>query len=123
LVLPRDPRRVRLAAPTAHPPAVQVLRPRSSHEHASQRAGHRVAAVQLWLDAHVPILLSILCSKDKAPALSSGSFRLPHFGLWTHDGQPCSQGQPTSSFAVSSAQPSKTSNPRSVIPTPPACPS
>src|SRR5512132_404380 len=58
-----------------------------------------------------------------APALSSGSFRFPHFGDWTQEGQPCSQGQPSSIRAVSAAQPSNESKPRSVIPTPPAWPS
>ena len=57
------------------------------------------------------------------PALSSGSFRFPHFGDWTHDGQPCSQGQPANSLAVSCTQPSKMSKPRWVIPTPPEWPS
>src|SRR3954466_587490 len=62
---------------------------------------------------------SIRRSSPSAPALSSGSLRLPHFGLWTQDGQPVSHGQPSSSRAVSSTQPSKTSKPRSAIPTPP----
>src|SRR5690348_8290735 len=66
---------------------------------------------------------SIRSSSVSAPALSSGSFRLPHFGLWTHDGQPRSHGHPRSSRAVSAAQPSNTSKPRSVMPTPPECPS
>ena len=66
---------------------------------------------------------SIRSSNASAPALSRGSFRLPHFGLWTHDGQPSSQGQPSSSLAVSPTQPSNASKPRSVIPTPPAWPS
>ena len=66
---------------------------------------------------------SIRSSSSSAPALSSGSFRFPHFGDWTQDGQPLSQGQPSSIFAVSSTQPSKASKPRSVIPTPPEWPS
>ena len=66
---------------------------------------------------------SMRSSSASAPALSSGSFRLPHFGLWTHDGQPRSHGQPRAACAVSSTQPSKTSKPRSVIPTPPGWPS
>src|SRR5205823_4859669 len=66
---------------------------------------------------------SIRSSTASAPALSSGSFRLPHFGLWTQDGQPSRHGQPASIRAVSSTQPSKASKPRSVIPTPPAWPS
>ena len=56
-------------------------------------------------------------------SLSSISFRLPHFGLWTHEGQPFVHGQPASRRAVSATQPAKLSNPRSVIPTPPAWPS
>ena len=39
--------------------------------------------------------------KVRAPALSSISLRLPHFGLCTHDGQPEEQGQPRSIAAVS----------------------
>src|ERR1041385_6064668 len=50
---------------------------------------------------------SIRSRSARAPALSSGSFRLPHFGLCTHEGHPWSQGQPSSSLAVSAAQPSK----------------
>src|SRR5215468_2923305 len=39
--------------------------------------------------------------KVRAPSLSSISFRLPHFGLWTQDGQPSLHGQPSSIRAVS----------------------
>src|ERR1044072_7215860 len=66
---------------------------------------------------------SIRSSSVSAPALSSGSFRFPHLGLCTQDGHPRSHGQPRSSFAVSAAQPSNTSKPRSVMPTPPEWPS
>ena len=31
---------------------------------------------------------------------------MPHFGDWTHDGQPCSHGQPAIILSVSAAQPS-----------------
>src|SRR6186997_1713554 len=65
---------------------------------------------------------SIRSRSVKAPTLSSGSFRLPHFGDWTHEGQPRSHGQPASIFRVSSTQPSKASKPRSVMPTPPEWP-
>ena len=41
-----------------------------------------------------------------APLLSSISFRFPHFGLCTHDGQPSLHGQPSSMRAVSATQPS-----------------
>ena len=58
-----------------------------------------------------------------APPLSSSSFRLPHFGDWTQEGQPCSHGQRSSIVSVSATQPSKQSKPRSAIPTPPAWPS
>ncbi len=44
---------------------------------------------------------------SKAPALCSGSFRLPHFGLWTQEGQPDSQGH---SAIRRSASPSRRSN-------------
>ena len=52
---------------------------------------------------------SMRSRRDSAPALSSGSFRFPHFGDWTHDGQPRSHGHPASIFAVSSTQPSNAS--------------
>jgi len=52
LVLGRDPGRVGLGAPAAHLPAVQILRARRAHQHAPELAGHRLAAVQLLLDAH-----------------------------------------------------------------------
>src|SRR5204862_4738990 len=58
-----------------------------------------------------------------APCLSSHSLRLPHFGLWTQDGQPSEQGQPESIRLVSSTQPSNRSKPRSAMPTPPGWPS
>ena len=44
---------------------------------------------------------SMRSRRDSAPALSSGSFRFPHLGDWTQDGQPCSHGQPASMRAVS----------------------
>ncbi len=52
----------------------------------------------------------------RAPALSSGSLRLPHFGLCTHDGQPAAHGQRCRRRVVSSTQSSKRSKPRSVMP-------
>ena len=66
---------------------------------------------------------TILRNNVSAPSLSSISFRLPHFGLCTHDGQPSEHGQPSSMRAVSSTQPSKALKPRSVMPTPPEWPS
>src|SRR5205085_1185329 len=59
----------------------------------------------------------------RAAPLSSISLRLPHFGDWTHDGQPSAHGQPSSIRAVSATQPSNAAKPRSAIPTPPGCPS
>ena len=47
-----------------------------------------------------------------APSLSSISLRLPHFGLWTHEGQPSAQGHPSSIRAVSATHPSNASKPR-----------
>ena len=41
------------------------------------------------------------------PSLSSGSFRLPHFGDWTHDGQPDSHGH---SLTSRNASPTSRSN-------------
>src|SRR5205814_2892783 len=65
---------------------------------------------------------SIRSSTASAPALSSGSFRFPHFGLWTQDGQPSRQGQPRSILAVSSTHPAQAAQPPTVVPTPPAWP-
>src|SRR5262245_27700299 len=56
--------------------------------------------------------------KVNAPPLSSISFKLPHFGLCTQEGQPSLHGHPSSIRAVSPTQPSKALKPRSVIPTP-----
>ena len=39
-------------------------------------------------------------SSREAPALSSGSLPLPHFGDWTHEGQPSSHGQASISSRV-----------------------
>ena len=49
----------------------------------------------------------IVCISSSAPALCSGSFRLPHLGLCTHEGQPDSQGH---SPISRSASPSRRSN-------------
>ena len=66
---------------------------------------------------------SIRSSSVLAPVLSSISFRFPHFGLCTHDGQPLVHGQRWSRCIVSSTQPSKLANPRAVRPMPPVWPS
>src|SRR5205823_13499353 len=62
---------------------------------------------------------TILRSSVSAPSLSRNSFRFPHFGDWTHDGQPCAHGQPSSIRAVSATHPSNAAKPRSAMPTPP----
>jgi hypothetical protein len=46
----------------------------------------RLAEPRFQRRAHVTE--SIRSSTVSAPALSSGSFRFPHFGLCTHEGQP-----------------------------------
>src|SRR5581483_717455 len=71
-------------------------------------------------DERAPAKSTARCKKVSAPVLSSISLRLPHLGLWTHDGQPSLHGQPRIIAAVSRTQPSNCSKPRSVIPTPPA---
>ena len=65
----------------------------------------------------------VLTSSVLAAALSRSSFRLPHFGLWTQDGHPALHGQRARRTAVSATHSAKQANPRSVMPTPPACPS
>src|SRR5215210_4980619 len=91
----------------------QPREPEAGGEHARDVLGHEQADVgHRSLDRNV-----------RAPPLSSMSFRLPHFGLWTHEGQPSAQGQPRIIRAVSATQPSNWSKPRCVMPTPPGCPS
>src|SRR5581483_1856297 len=67
--------------------------------------------------------LDILRRSVNAPSLSRCSLRLPHLGLWTQEGQPRSQGHPSSRRTVSATQPSNSAKPRSVMPTPPGWPS
>ena len=55
------------------------------------------------------IYRSIASSSPSAPVLSSGSFRFPLFGDCTHEGQPCSHGQPRIIREVSATQSPKTS--------------
>ena len=57
------------------------------------------------------------------PRLLSGSFRLPHLGDWTHEGQPLSQRHSEMSRSASPTSASKRSNPARVMPTPPGWPS
>src|SRR5262249_26328216 len=111
LVFGGEPDRIGLRAPAELAPARDVGA-RPTDEDAAQRRRHALGHAA-----------SIRPSSSSAPALSSGSFRFPHFGDWTQDGQPLSHGQPSSIFAVSSTQPSNVSKPRSVIPTPPEWPS
>ena len=66
---------------------------------------------------------SIRASSSSAPALASGSLRLPHFGDWTHDGQPRSQRHSKISRCASPTSVSKRGKPCRVIPTPPGWPS
>lgn len=54
-----------------------------------------------------------------APALSSGSLPLPHFGDWTHDGQPLSQPQDAMASRVARSQVVAAAYPRSAKPAPP----
>lgn len=54
-----------------------------------------------------------------APALSSGSLPLPHFGDWTHDGQPLSQPHDAMASRVARSQVAAAAYPRSAKPAPP----
>ena len=58
-----------------------------------------------------------------APALSSGSLPLPHFGDWMHDGQPDSHSHAATASRVARIQAGKASKPRSAKPAPPGWPS
>ena len=49
---------------------------------------------RLYDERAAPKSTSRAARNVSAPSLSSMSFRLPHFGLWTHDGQPLEHGQP-----------------------------
>ena len=71
------------------------------------RRPERACPERAWLSRRASMRLS----SSSAPALSSMSLRLPHFGDWTHDGQPCSHGQPSIIRAVSAAQPSNAAKP------------
>ena len=52
------------------------------------------------------------------------SFRLPHFGLWTQEGQPSlARAAARAGARCRATQPSNCSKPRSVMPTPPGWPS
>ena len=62
-------------------------------------AGRRSAATRLMIDS----------ISSSAPALWSGSFRLPHFGLWIQEGQPASQGHSPTSLAASATRRSNSS--------------
>ena len=59
---------------------------------------------------------SIRSSSVRAPALSSSSFRLPHFGLWTQDGQPLGTGSAGAGAPCPRPSPRSSSKPRSVMP-------
>ncbi len=61
----------------------------------------------------------IASSSATAPALLSGSLRLPHLGLCTQLGQPLSHGHSAMSVRASAARLSKASNPRFASPMPP----
>ena len=62
-------------------------------------------------------------SSDTAPALSNGSFPLPHLGDCTHEGHPSEQGQPATVSSVASSHRRAEVKPRSAMPAPPSYPS
>ena len=75
-------RRVGLRAPAVLAPGRELVGARRAEQHAPSAPVEFMHAA-----SHPP-------EQRERPALSSGSFRLPHFGLCTHDGQPRSHGQP-----------------------------
>ncbi len=56
-----------------------------------------------------PYAVSMRVSSSRAPFLASGSFRFPHFGDCTHEGQPFSHGHSAISRMASRTSPSKRS--------------
>ncbi|MBC3842945.1 hypothetical protein GXW82_30520 [Streptacidiphilus sp. 4-A2] len=62
-------------------------------------------------------------SSPTEPALSSGSFPLPHLGDWIHDGQPRSHSQAVIAARVALSQGRARWKPRSAKPAPPGWPS
>ena len=81
------------------------------------RRVHREAGSAVTRLPRIPPISSI------APALWSGSFRFPHFGLWTQEGHPEAHGHSETNRSAFPTSSGKRSNPRSAIPTPPGCPS
>ena len=95
-------------------------RARSSSSQRPARSRRRSGARQPTLRAAAPASLPISSS---APCFDSGSFRFPHFGDCTHEGQPDSHGHSPISRRASPTSRSNSSKPRRVIPTPPGWPS
>src|SRR5665213_799476 len=70
-----------------------------------------------------PPAASIRSSSSRAPALESGSLRLPHFGDWMHEGQPEAQVHSAIRRYASRQSSSKRAKAVRVMPIPPGCPS
>src|SRR6185295_14816852 len=72
---------------------------------------------------HDRSVASTASSNRTAPALSNGSFPLPHLGDWTQDGHPASHSQDATASLVALSHCSAVSYPRAAKPAPPGCPS
>ena len=91
--------------------AGKVGAPRARDPHRASM--HSFEAAQPSANLHKPHRCSIRAITSSAPALDSGSLRLPHFGDCTHDGQPDSHGHspisrcasPTSALEAAEALP------------------
>ena len=84
--------------------------------------GGRVTPAQATIgDPGAPA--STTSSSRTAPALSSGSLPLPHFGDWTQDGQPSRHSQEAMASRVAVSHATAAAWPRSAKPAPPGWPS
>ncbi len=105
----------------------RVLLPARARTGARAGVGGRVGLVGVARDLRRPPLLerppalhaSNTVSSDTAPALSSGSLRLPHLGDCTHDGQPATQPHRDTTSRVASRWPRPAAKPSSAMPAPP----
>ena len=116
----RLPRRGRERLSTSSTPRGRTARTTGARATRHRRAGSR--PVLRVGTRRSPQAATRRRRKASAPALSSISLRLPHFGLWTHDGQPRRTGSPRAGAPCRRPSPRTASKPRSAIPTPPGVP-
>jgi secretion/DNA translocation related TadE-like protein len=85
----------------------------------------RARAGPVYIDSAPGTVLPASSSRSSriAPALSSGSLPLPHFGDWMQDGQPRSHSQAVMAARVAPSHSPARWKPRSAKPAPPGWPS